>query len=244
MRKTLLLLFSFLLYPIFSSASIVTWDVAGPVEAGRWVVAPNGDHATRPLRYLRTLPHPDDAYIPDTRVPVGSPCYDDTRPGEQCGPYQWRLWREDGKPDGRPVGQVFCQHIVDDPTRNLLKGAAALASSQEAADKAPGMAIDGDPATRWSSAWDDPQWLTVDMGAPHRIGRVVLNWEAAYGKAYQVQLSDNATDWRTVYDQTAGGGGVEDISFTPTTARYVRLYGTARATKWGYSLFEVEAYSP
>ena len=28
----------------------------------------------------------------------------------------------------------------------------------------PGFAVDGDPATRWSSAFSDPQWLAVDLG--------------------------------------------------------------------------------
>ena len=46
-------------------------------------------------------------------------------------------------------------------------------------------AVDGSTTTRWSSAFSDPQWIYVDLGATHTISKVVLNWEAAYGKAFQ-----------------------------------------------------------
>ncbi len=36
---------------------------------------------------------------------------------------------------------------------------------------------------------------------------------------------------------------MEDLSFASTTARYVRMYGTQRATQYGYSLWEFEVYS-
>jgi beta-galactosidase len=37
---------------------------------------------------------------------------------------------------------------------------------------------------------------------------------------------------------------VENITFAPVSARYVRMYGTARATPYGYSLYEFEVYGP
>ncbi len=68
-----------------------------------------------------------------------------------------------------------------------------------------------------------------------------LNWEAAYGKAYQVQLSADGTTWSTAYSTTTADGGVDEIPVTGT-ARYVRINGTARGTAYGYSLFEFEVY--
>src|SRR5687767_6431099 len=54
-------------------------------------------------------------------------------------------------------------------------------------------AVDGNGGTRWASAHGiDPQWIQVDLGATYNISRVVLNWEAAYATAYQVQTASAA----------------------------------------------------
>ncbi len=65
--------------------------------------------------------------------------------------------------------------------------------------------------------------------------------EGAYGKAYDIQLSDNGTDWRTVKSVTAGDGGTDELAVSGT-GRYVRLQGVARATGYGYSLWEFRVY--
>jgi len=75
------------------------------------------------------------------------------------------------------------------------------------------------------------------------FNRVVLSWEAAYGTAYQIQVSSNDSTWSTVYTRSGGSGGLETLNFSSTTARYVRMYGTARATQWGYSLWAFEVYN-
>lgn len=103
-------------------------------------------------------------------------------------------------------------------------------------------AVDGDPSTRWSSGYSDPQWIRVDLGSAQTVKRVVLNWEAAYARAYQVQLSDDGATWRDVYSTTTGDGGVDQLAVNGT-GRYLRVYTTARATGWGVSLWEVEAYA-
>ena len=41
---------------------------------------------------------------------------------------------------------------------------------------------------------------------------------------------------------TAGDGGLDDLSGLSATGRFVRIYGTKRATGYGYSLWEVELY--
>ncbi|RSS56808.1 discoidin domain-containing protein [Streptomyces sp. WAC01280] len=124
----------------------------------------------------------------------------------------------------------------------LSQGKTATASSSEGAAYSASAAVDGDlTGTRWASQWTDGQWLQVDLGAVADISRVVLNWEGAYGKAYDIQLSDNGTDWRTVSSVTAGDGGTDDLTVTGT-GRYVRLQGVTRGTGYGYSLWEFQVY--
>jgi len=68
-----------------------------------------------------------------------------------------------------------------------------------------------------------------------------LNWEAAYGKQYQIQVSNDASTWTTLYNQTNGAGGVETLTVSGS-GRYIRLYGTQRGTGYGYSLWEFQVY--
>ncbi|CAL9351405.1 hypothetical protein SUDANB105_00477 [Streptomyces sp. enrichment culture] len=124
----------------------------------------------------------------------------------------------------------------------LSQGRTATASSTEGAAFAASAAVDGNlTGTRWASQWTDDQWLQVDLGTSADISRVVLTWEAAYGKAYDIQLSDNGTDWRTAKSVTAGDGGTDDLTLSGT-GRYVRLKGITRATGYGYSLWEFQVY--
>ena len=101
--------------------------------------------------------------------------------------------------------------------------------------------MDGSTTTRWSSAFSDPQWIRVDLSATHTVSRVVLNWEAAYGKAYQIQTSSDAVTWTTIFQTTTGAGGINDLTVNGS-GRYVRMYGTVRGTQWGYSLWEFQVY--
>jgi Beta-1,3-glucanase/F5/8 type C domain len=118
----------------------------------------------------------------------------------------------------------------------------ATSSSNENAGYPASYAVDGNGASRWSSAFADPQWLQVDLGANHSISRAVLTWEVAYGKAYQLQTSTDGSTWQTAYSTTTGDGGVDDVSFAAVNARYVRMYGTTRGTPYGYSLWEFAVY--
>ncbi|MCD0453421.1 discoidin domain-containing protein [Actinocorallia sp. API 0066] len=123
----------------------------------------------------------------------------------------------------------------------LSQGKPATASSVENGATPAAYAVDGDTGTRWSSQASDPQWLQVDLGAQSDISRVALNWEAAYGKDYKIQVSDDASAWTDLKTVTNGDGGTDDWA-VDGTGRYVRVHGTARGTGWGYSLWEFQVF--
>jgi beta-glucanase (GH16 family) len=123
----------------------------------------------------------------------------------------------------------------------LSQGRPTTASSTENAGTVAANATDGNNGTRWSSAFSDPQWLQVDLGATHPVNRVVLNWEAAFGRAFQVQTSNDGTTWTTIYSTTTGTGGVQDLAVSGS-GRYVRVNGTQRGTQYGYSLWEFQVF--
>ncbi|MFE7775248.1 discoidin domain-containing protein [Streptomyces sp. NPDC057445] len=129
---------------------------------------------------------------------------------------------------------------------NLAAGSSASASSSEwnlFTSYAPDKAVDGNTNTRWASDWSDDQWLRIDLGATNLIKRVSLDWERAYGKAYRIEVSTDGTDWQSVWSTTAGDGGLDTARLAGTSARYVRIHGLERGTKWGYSLHEVRIQS-
>ncbi|MEW5534505.1 discoidin domain-containing protein [Streptomyces virginiae] len=123
----------------------------------------------------------------------------------------------------------------------LSQGRPATASSTEGAGTPASAAVDGDNGTRWSSQFADPQWIQVDLGATAQLSQVVLRWETAHARAYRIELSTDGSNWTTAHSTTAGTGGVQTLDITGT-ARHVRVYGTERATAWGYSLWEFQVY--
>ena len=129
---------------------------------------------------------------------------------------------------------------------NVAIGKPATASTFQAplngATFGPGNAVDGNWSTRWSTDWSDPQWIQVDLGQTTNIKHIQLGWESAYGSAYQIQTSPDGTNWTTIYSTTTGTGGIDDFDVTGS-GRYVRMYGTARGTTYGYSLYEFGIYS-
>src|SRR5256885_11625025 len=123
----------------------------------------------------------------------------------------------------------------------ISQGKPATASSVENAGLPASAAFDGNSGTRWSSAFSDPQWIQVDLGATATVDQVVLQWEAAYARAFQLQVSTDAATWTTIYSTTTGTGGAQNLT-VHGTGRYVRMYGTARATPYGYSLWEFQVF--
>ncbi|WP_435122830.1 penicillin acylase family protein [Micromonospora tulbaghiae] len=141
------------------------------------------------------------------------------------------------------------QQVVSFPARrgdtvtNLAQGRTATASStQFLTSNTPAKAVDGSLGSRWASSYNDNQWLRVDLGSARTISRAVLRWEAAYATGYRIEVSGDGNSWQPVFSTTTGNGGVDNVTFAPVSARYVRMYGVTRATSYGFSLYEFEVY--
>lgn len=124
---------------------------------------------------------------------------------------------------------------------NLALNRPAYASSIQGAGYPASAAVDDNFNTRWSSLFADPQWLLVDLGATHKISQVALYWETAYAKAFQIQVSPDGSNWTTIYSTTRGTGGTQILAVNGT-GRYIRMYGTQRGTRYGYSLWDFQAF--
>jgi len=119
----------------------------------------------------------------------------------------------------------------------------ATASGSERGDLSAAAAIDHDENTRWSSAFSDDQNLVLDYGKTVTINRVRIDWERAHATSYLLQVSTDGTNWATVKQVDASQGGVEDWSGLEGTGRYLRMQGVKRSTDYGYSIFEIQAFT-
>ncbi|MCK5655297.1 MAG: discoidin domain-containing protein [Candidatus Aureabacteria bacterium] len=113
-----------------------------------------------------------------------------------------------------------------------------VVSSIENQDLGAYKAIDGDFNTRWASKQSDPQWIYVEFAEPETFSTVKLNWENAFARQYEIQVSNDAQHWIPIYKEINGDGGIDEIKVGNQTSRYIRMYGTQRGTPWGYSLWE------
>ena len=142
--------------------------------------------------------------------------------------------------------KVIAYGLFSNPQNSCSAPNAAInksASASSVADintTAASAAVDGDTATGWSSAAADPQSLSVDLGSRYDICSVILKWGTALGKNFNIQVSDDSVHWKDIVS-TAGNTVYQNNYPVKTTARYVRMYGTAGSTS-GYTVKEFEIY--
>jgi hypothetical protein len=132
--------------------------------------------------------------------------------------------------------------IVNDSCNsvNIALHKPATASTQESL-LAPSAAFDGNLLTRWGSGAADPQYIYTDLGSRYDICKVILKWEVALAKDFEIQLSEDAVNWTTIKKIT-GNTVFENYLRLQGSGRYIRMLGTARGTTAGYSLWEFEVY--
>ena len=143
---------------------------------------------------------------------------------------------------GIAPGVVFPENPMPD---NLVFHKKVVASSMEKGTSfKPELAIDGSYDTRWSSDHTDTEWIYVDLEKSYNITRVKLNWSDSYARNYQLQISDDTTNWSTFYTAEYGGPGFIDLTpFQGVKGRYLRIFCSKRASDTlGYSLWEFEVY--
>ena len=118
----------------------------------------------------------------------------------------------------------------------------ATATTQESATLGAANAVDADINTRWSSAFTDPQSIILDYGSSKTISRVLLTWQNSYALDYTVEASLDGLTWTNLISVVNSDGGVDNLTGLTGQGRYLRITGTRRATTFGYSLWEIEAF--
>lgn len=127
-------------------------------------------------------------------------------------------------------------------TTDLARGKTTVASSMESPDLGAQYATDGTRKTRWGSGPANTAWLKVDLGATYPLAKVNVDWEWSSAAAYEVQVSNDGTNWTTVASHTnAPQGGVVTSTFD-AAGRYVRVNCLKPRTTFGFSIWSLEVY--
>ena len=67
-----------------------------------------------------------------------------------------------------------------------------------------------------------------------------MHWEVAYGKKYEIYISDDDIKWTLVHEEKESNGGIDIIPLREVKTRYLKLNFIQRGTQWGYSIWELQ----
>ncbi|MCM2575977.1 beta-N-acetylglucosaminidase domain-containing protein [Streptomyces meridianus] len=179
---------------------------------------------------------PDEVTLPRGRT-ASVPVRVTVRPGTPAGDYEVPI--RFGDEERTLTVRAFPRTGGSD----LARRARAESSGDETRDFPASAAVDGDSGTRWSSTARDDAWLQLELDRTVRLGQVVLRWEDAHASRYRVEVSEDGRRWRTAATVEDGAGGRESVRMDAPDTRFVRVQGERRATRFGYSLWSVEAYA-
>ncbi|HEV2437782.1 MAG TPA: discoidin domain-containing protein [Verrucomicrobiae bacterium] len=150
-------------------------------------------------------------------------------------------------PNGQP-GIVASKAFVGlSPTG--WKVVAVDSQETAGADNAAARAIDGNSSTFWHTRWNEdlklPHFITVDMGASHRIrGFVYLPRQDGNPNGtvenYRFETSPDGTDWTTnivsgTFANIRNNPSLQQVTFAPVNARFFRFTALQEINRNGWT---------
>jgi hypothetical protein len=130
----------------------------------------------------------------------------------------------------------------------LSRSGWTASASASAGGQPPSNALDGSSSTRWSTgaSQTNGQWFQVDMASSKTFSSVVLDATASsgdYPRGYQVNVSNDGTNWGGPVASGSGSSAVTTINFAQQNARYIRVTqtSTGQTGNW-WSIHEFNVY--
>ncbi|MEM8896726.1 MAG: ATP-binding protein [Bacteroidota bacterium] len=147
------------------------------------------------------------------------------------------LWR-----GGNFTPELFKLPIGKNSFKNLALGKPIEASSLEYGSySGPENMVDGNIETRWNSDYTPKQWIELDLQEVTYVDNIVLVWSGASAKEYEIMLSSNGQNWKSIHQENNGKPDKKIINIR-NRCRYIKINCHKRNNAYGYSLHEIEAY--
>ncbi|MEI6696523.1 MAG: glycoside hydrolase family 38 C-terminal domain-containing protein [Bacteroidota bacterium] len=136
--------------------------------------------------------------------------------------------------------------ITSSCNKNNTLNKTATGSGQCATTETPAMGIDGDEATKWCHNVAGSKWLEVNMGDSLEICR----WRVVHAgsestnyitKDFQLQRK-NGSNWITIDSVVGNTSNITDRSFTPCSARNVRLVVSNSGSDNAARIYEFQVF--
>jgi hypothetical protein len=128
----------------------------------------------------------------------------------------------------------------------VAKIEASSTQSKDLPENAPKMGpenmLDDKPETRWSSEFQDNQWVMLSLNKISTPSKLVINWEAACAQSYKVLVSTDKVKWEEIFATDDGPGGLDEIDLGKRKAKYIKIDLLKRATEWGFSILDVQVF--
>ncbi|MBP1994671.1 discoidin domain-containing protein [Paenibacillus eucommiae] len=138
--------------------------------------------------------------------------------------------------------------------QNLALNQPATADSTCVASETAAEAVDNGVAnnSKWCSKSSN-RWLQIDLGSVKQVNQLIIKHAAEGGeattfntKAYNIQVSNNGTEWSTVVNVTNNTNSVTIDNIAAVSARYIKLNVTTptQTTDVHARIYEIQVFGP
>jgi len=136
---------------------------------------------------------------------------------------------------------------VESYTNRALDAAVGVLSTHEEAENEgpPNALVDGNPITKWSSAYTEPQQLALDIGKVTSLKKMRVLWAKDAAKDYDIYTSRDGIVWKKIWEKRGARKGprTDTIRLWNNKTRFIGLDLIKRTSQKGFSISEIEILS-
>ena len=145
-------------------------------------------------------------------------------------------------------GRIFVDNLrfepIDDDVARNARAVVTVSSAKSGG--APHADEHGTVIANWTASGSGAaEWLAIDFGFERELGGLVIDWQGAdFASAYDVLLSADGENWRTVAAVTQGNGGRDYLYLPEQQGRWLKLAVRAGANGRGCTVARLEVKGP
>lgn len=130
------------------------------------------------------------------------------------------------------------------PVNVALTGTATASSVENGTSFVAANVNDGNIATRWSSTYNNNEWLQLQLATAGPVAYAEIVWPNACARDYALQTSLDGITWSDAIRRAGTTcGRTDSVDLGGVTAKFVRMQGISRWSTYGYSISEFRIFN-